>query len=170
LFRHIGLTKLRDVATRLIAEGKINSNARGRMPGLCDYRDRIATFNLVEYTFDIDVRRWQRRGFLVPNTTFLTLWGTDERRCCSLRGRVISENQLRLSYRVRTPGKRWQRKEQPIRIVWDNCRYGGRRPWLLCPACSRRVAVLYLGGTNPLSFCCRGCAKLKYHCERSGPR
>lgn len=140
------------------------------MPGLCDDRDRIATFNLVEYTFDIDVRRWQRREFLVPNTTILTVWRTDERRCCSLRAQIISENQVRLIYRVRMPGKRWQRKEQPVWIVWDNCRYGGRRPWLLCPTCLRRVAVLYLGGTSPLSFSCRRCAKLKYDCQRGGPR
>jgi hypothetical protein len=140
------------------------------MPGLCDYRDRVATFNLVEYTFDIDVRRWQRREFLTPNTTFLILWRTDEGKCCSLRVRVISEDQVRLIYSVRMPGKRWQRKEQPVSIVWDSCRYGGRRPWLLCPACWRRVAVLHLGGISPLAFSCRQCAKLKYDCERSGPR
>jgi hypothetical protein len=158
------------VATYLIGEGKINSSSRGRMPGLCDYHANLSTFNLVEYTFDIDVRRWQRREFLIPNTTFLTLWRTDEGRCCSLRVRVMSESQVRLIYRVRMPGKRWQRKEQPVGIVWDSCRYGGRRPWLLCPVCRRRVAVLHLGGISPLSFSCRRCAKLTYECERSGPR
>ena len=158
------------VATHLIGEGKIDPNSRGRRPGLCDYRDKISTFSLVEYTFDIDVRRWQRRGFLLPDTTFLILWRTDERGVCSLRVRVISENQVRLIYRVRMPGKRWQRKEQPVWVVRDNCRYGGRRPWLLCPACARRVAVLHLGGASPLSFSCRRCARLKYECERSAAR
>jgi hypothetical protein len=111
------------------------------MPGLCDYRDKVATFNLVEYTFDIDVRRWQRREFLTPNTTFLTLWRTDDRKCCSLRVRVISEDQVRLIYSLRMPGRRWQRKEQPIEIVWDSCRYGGRQRTLRVHLLSSASAV-----------------------------
>src|SRR5450631_3394674 len=68
------------------------------------------------------------------------------------------------------PGKRWQQMDQRVWIVWHSCRYGGQRPWLLCPACVRRMAVLYLGGASALSFSCRRCAKLKYDSQRSGPR
>jgi hypothetical protein len=50
------------------------------------------------------------------------------------------------------------------------CRYGGQGPWLLCPACLRKMAVLYLGGASALSFSCRRCAKLKYDSQRSGLR
>jgi hypothetical protein len=40
------------------------------------------------------------------------------------------------------------------------CNYGGRRPWLLCPECERRVANLYAGVLPPLR--CRECAGMRY--------
>jgi hypothetical protein len=84
--------------------------------------------------------------------------------------RVLSADEVGLIYRVRMPGSRWQQMDQRVRIVWQPCRYGGQRPWLLCPACVGKVAVLYLGGASAFSFSCRRCAKLKYDSQRSGPR
>jgi len=167
------------MATYLIGEETITAIADPpvRMPGLCDYRDNPFTVTTVEYTFDIDVRRWQRRGLLIPETTFHAMWLADragtasEARTASLKVRVVSADEVRLIYRVRMPGKsRWQEMDQRVWIVWQPCRYGGQRPWLLCPACFRKVAVLYLGGTSAFSFSCRRCAKLKYDSQRSGRR
>jgi hypothetical protein len=44
---------------------------------------------------------------------------------------------------------------QQIGVSWTRCHYGGARPWLHCPSCQRRVAILLraLGG-----YCCRNCA------------
>src|ERR1700686_4781698 len=116
----------------------------------------------VECAFDIDVRRWQRRGLLIPGTTFLAFWRTygagtaSDGRSASLKVRVVSADEVGLIYRVRMPGRpRWQEMDQRVRIVRHPCRYGGQRPWLLCPACVRRVAVLYLGGASAFSFSCR---------------
>lgn len=46
-----------------------------------------------------------------------------------------------------------------VGIVRTACHYGGNRPWLSCPPCGRRVAVLYLRGGR---FICRHCARAVY--------
>ena len=167
------------MATYLIGEETITAIAgpQVRMPGLCDYRDNPFTLIPVECAFDLDVRRWQRRGLLIPGMTFLAFWRTygagtaSDGRSASLKVRVVSADEVGLIYRVRMPGRpRWQEMDQRVRIVRHPCRYGGQRPWLLCPACVRRVAVLYLGGASAFSFSCRRCAKLKYDSQRSGVR
>jgi hypothetical protein len=109
------------------------ANPRGRMPGLCDYGRDFLTSPLVECAFGIDVRRWHRHKLLIPDTTFCCMWRTDDGKLASLKVRVESDTKVRLIYRVRMPGKRWQHLETPVRLAWDSCRYGGRRPWILCP-------------------------------------
>jgi len=145
-------------------------DAQRRMPGLCDYYRSCSTYSLVERAFDIDVRRWSRRGLLVLGTTFLCHWLTEEDRTATLKVRVESDDQVRLIYRVRMPRRRWQQLERTVSIVWDSCRYGGRRPWLICPNCGQSMAVLYLGGASPIAFCCRQCAGLKYTSQHGGAR
>src|SRR6266851_768463 len=134
----------------LWGEATMAQDAQRRMPGLCDYYRSCSTYSLVERAFDIDVRRWSRRGLLVLGTTFLCHWLTEEDRTATLKVRVESDDQVRLIYRVRMPRKRWQQLERTVSIVWDSCRYGGRRPWLICPNCGQSMAVLYLGGASPI--------------------
>lgn len=45
-----------------------------------------------------------------------------------------------------------------VRIAYTHAGFGGRRAWMLCPVCSRRVRILYLI-PRP---CCRGCAGIPY--------
>ncbi len=89
-------------------------DAQRRMPGLCDYYRSCSTYSLVERAFDIDVRRWSRRGLLVLGTTFLCHWLTEEDRTATLKVRVESDDQVRLIYRVRMPRKRWQQLERTV--------------------------------------------------------
>jgi hypothetical protein len=62
--------------------------------------------------------------------------------------------------------------EQRVPITWTPCRFGGRRPWFVCPAssggryCGRRVAVLY--GAGEL-FACRRCCGLVYASQQESP-
>jgi hypothetical protein len=66
---------------------------------------------------------------------------------------------------VRRPGGEWQDVEQPTPIAWSPCRFGGARPYFVCPgivngiACKRRVTKLYGAGTY---FLCRHCYRLAY--------
>jgi hypothetical protein len=74
-----------------------------------------------------------------------------------------------LSYRARRPGEEWRDVEQRTRIVWLPCRFGGARPYFVCPgivngiACRRRVARIYGAGTY---FLCRHCYRLTYTSQR----
>jgi hypothetical protein len=43
---------------------------------------------------------------------------------------------------------------QQIRVSWTRCNYGGARPWLHCPHCNRRVAILLKGMGG---YFCRAC-------------
>ena len=58
-----------------------------------------------------------------------------------------------------------------VRIVRMPCRYGGSRPYFICPGinngktCSRRVAKLYMAGKH---FLCRHCADLRYQSQSEG--
>lgn len=42
----------------------------------------------------------------------------------------------------------------------------GRRAWMLCPVCSRRVGKLYLSRRNPSRPACRNCLHLNYDSQR----
>jgi hypothetical protein len=74
-------------------------------------------------------------------------------------------DQLMLSYRVRKQGSEWRDVEQPTQILWVACRFGGQRPYFLCPArgCGRLVTKLYGAGTY---FLCRHCYRLAYASQR----
>jgi hypothetical protein len=98
----------------------------------------------------VDVRRWQRDGFLVAGRSFACRWGNvvvvaasttrgepDQVSLCSWHG-----------------GSTYS-----IRLAWTSCNYGGSRAWFICPrSCGRRVAILY--GDGP--FACRHCRQLAY--------
>jgi hypothetical protein len=43
---------------------------------------------------------------------------------------------------------------QSIQVSWTRCHFGGARPWLHCPFCQRRVALLFRGLAG---YCCRAC-------------
>jgi hypothetical protein len=81
------------------------------------------------------------------------------------------QHRLQLDYRFRhDDGEDWQHVVQTLHLVRVPCRYGGERPYFLCPgklggnACGRRVTKLYNGGRY---FLCRHCYHLTYasQCE-----
>ena len=80
-------------------------------------------------------------------------------------------DRLHLSYRVRTGGGEWQDVEETVRIVRVACRFGGSRPYFICPgvvngvACGRRVAKLHGSGRF---FLCRHCYRLAHASQSEG--
>ena len=44
-------------------------------------------------------------------------------------------------------------------VEWTPCRFGGRRPWFLCPVCRYNAAILYAAGDT---WACRKCLGLSY--------
>ena len=111
----------------------------------------------------IDVRRWNRDGFLRPYQSFGWQWTRDGEVIASIRVRTESHRVI-LSYRHQSYGDDWKRESYSIYLDWTDCNLGGQRPWFLCPAlgCGRRVAILYGGGI----FACRHCYQLAYASQR----
>jgi hypothetical protein len=113
----------------------------------------------VEHYYSIDVRAWQRQGLLHPHVSFF-FWvhkhGHDPMHVCVTSG----QDRVELSYNNHGGPQRGH-----IELVWTPCRYGGRRPWFVCPAiaCGRRVVKLYLRGGD---FRCRACHRLAYASQR----
>ena len=70
-----------------------------------------------------------------------------------------------LLYAYRENAGDWRTLEQPTPVAWTPCRFGGRRPYFLCPGadCGRRVSMLYSAGA---SFLCRHCHQLVFRSQR----
>ena len=68
---------------------------------------------------------------------------------------------LILNYSATSNGERKDYR-YPVGLSWTPCRFGGERPWFLCPSCQRRVAILYGGAV----FACRHCYRLAYESQR----
>jgi len=79
-------------------------------------------------------------------------------------GYRVEADSLVLDYRVKINGE-WESIEEPIWLDRTACNYGGARPWMLCPCCGRRVAVLALHGSR---FVCRHCHKRPYGSQQEG--
>jgi hypothetical protein len=80
-------------------------------------------------------------------------------------------DRLRLIYRVRISDGDWEDVVESVHITRVPCRYGGTRPYFVCPgiindkACGRRVAKLYGPGRF---FLCRHCYRLTYSSQSEG--
>ena len=111
----------------------------------------------------LDVRCWQREGFLTPGRAFGWQWTRDGEKVASIDVRTEIDR-VTLSYRRRSGDSEWKRVEYPVRLNWTPCTYRGQRAWFICPArgCGRRVAILYGGAL----FACRHCYRLAYPCQR----
>ena len=119
-----------------------------------------------EDRWPLDVRKWQRKGCLVPGTSWVhtrTLNGKD---IGSIRAAAY-EGCVKLSYRFKTGdyGSEWESREYFVNLERTRCNYGGTRPWFLCPmlGCGRRMAILYFRDGY---FACRECLRLAYQSQR----
>jgi hypothetical protein len=112
----------------------------------------------------IDVRRWQRDGYLVPGRQLDWQWTRNGEKVAAISVKIES-GRLRLIYSYRRNGGDWESLDYPVCLQTTACHYGGERYWFTCPAagCGRRVAVLYLGGKI---FACRHCYRLAYKSQR----
>lgn len=105
----------------------------------------------------LDVRQLARAGCLRPGQGYLWTWSCEGVQTASVYV-VTGSDHLQLSYRLRIDGSEWHPVIATVRLERTPCTYGGTRPWLLCPHCLRRCAVIYTG-RRPL---CRRCLRLAY--------
>lgn len=95
----------------------------------------------------LDVNWLKREGILTPGRRSSVSWSRGDRPAGDIAiraetGRVV------LVYRSRSYGEEWEDVEEPVRLTWTPCNYGGERPWFVCPGarCGRRVGKLYAAG------------------------
>jgi hypothetical protein len=114
------------------------------------------------------VSRLQRDGLLVSGRSFGWSWYSNDEKVASIQIHTQADRVI-LDYRHRKGEGEWKAQYYPVMLDWTACHYGGRRAWFFCPArgCSRRVAVLYIGGSG--IFACRHCYQLAYACQRETP-
>jgi len=122
----------------------------------------------VEACRSLDVNRLNREGCLQPGWRGGRQWTRDGETVASI-GLKSEADRLHLSYRYRFGEGEWEDVEETVRIVHMPCRFGGTRPYFICPGvvngvtCGRRVAKLYGPGKY---FLCRHCYRLAY-CSQS---
>ena len=105
----------------------------------------------------LDVRWLQRHGYFTPWPRLMS-WHCGAHPAGSINVSLQPEG-LVLEYRYHLVGGAWEAVRQVVPLTWTPCHYGGQRPWLRCPGCQRRVALLCLGGKW---FLCRHCYALPY--------
>lgn len=120
--------------------------------------------NCTEDSRSIDIRRWQREGYLATEQHLDWVWQRNGEKVASISVE-FETGQLRLIYSCRKQGAEWEKLNYPVKLQTSVCYYGGVRYWFTCPlvGCGRRVALLYLGDKY---FACRRCYHLAYKSQR----
>jgi hypothetical protein len=125
----------------------------------------------VDGTRSLDVMQLARAGYLSGCRSGSWQWTYQGEPTASIQI-TGGRDAVILHYRVKSRGDDWQSIEQRVPILWNNCRFGGERPWFVCDVhangvyCGRRVAKLHGGGRL---FACRHCYRLGYTVQRGGP-
>src|SRR4051794_29978958 len=99
--------------------------------------------NTVKSCRSLDINRLQRTGCLEPGWAGNWQWTRDGELVALINLRA-DVDRLRLTYRVSKCNGEWEDVDETVRIVRVPCRFGGRRPYFICPGlvngsyCGRR--------------------------------
>ncbi len=124
----------------------------------------------VEGRLALDANRLYRDGCLEPGWTGTTQWIRDGKPLGTINLRAESFR-LVLSYRCGVAEGQLQDIEDSVPIYYLACRFGGCRPYFLCPGvldsvvCNRRVVKLFGAGCF---FRCKHCHGLTHATQQKG--
>ena len=111
-----------------------------------------------EQCLRLDVRQMYRAGVL--KDFYVGSWRWTNSYTGEHNGRIgFSVESAALVLRYTAAGNA---REQRVMIDRTRCHFGGARPWLTCPVCNRRVAVIYFRSGR---FACRHCQRIAYMCQ-----
>jgi hypothetical protein len=74
----------------------------------------------------LDIRRWQRDGYLEPGRHIDWQWSINGEKVAAISVKVENE-QLRLIYNYRKGNDEWESLDYPVRLQTTSCNYGGVR-------------------------------------------
>jgi hypothetical protein len=118
----------------------------------------------------IDVNWLHREGCLRPGWAGGLRWASDGEEIATINLRAKADG-IHLIYRVCVGEGEWEDVAEIVRLVRLPCRFGGARPYFMCPGavndvtCGRRVAKLYGAGRY---FLCRHCYRLALASQGEG--
>ncbi len=95
----------------------------------------------VESCRSLDVNRLHREGCITPGSRGACEWTRDGEKVVSIILRA-EDDRLRLCYRARIGDGKWEDVEETVRIVRVPCRFGGARPYFICPGVVNGVATV----------------------------
>jgi hypothetical protein len=135
-------------------------------PGSGRWRNR--TRKTVESYRMLDVNQLSEKGCLRPGWSSTCQW-TDGDEVASIN--LFAEaDRLSLSYTLRVRDGKSEDMTETIPIVHLHCRFGGSRPYFICPGdgtdCGRRITKLHLSRRY---FLCRHCNQLAYASQYEQP-
>ena len=134
------------------------------MGGIGSGRPAMYSTNMVEDCLSLNVNFLHRQGNLRNGSAGSLQWSSNGRRVSSI-GFRMEGNQFILDYRHRSYGDKWEDVKEHVLVVRNPCRFGGTRPFFICPSvmngvvCGRRVVKLFAHGKY---YLCRHCYRLKY--------
>ena len=140
------------------------------MGGLGSGRPPDYSRQTVEDHLPLDVNELNRAGRLHPGGRGIWEWKQDGTVVSRIQIRTMT-NYLVLTYSYVDDKNSWKKVDQAVPIVRVPCRFGGTRPYFICPGmvggavCGKRVVKLYAPGKY---FLCRHCYELSYASQREG--
>lgn len=119
---------------------------------------------VIEDRKKIDVLWMKRQNCLDAGNAGSLYWSINGEQVGSIQYRS-HEHYLQLIYKVSRYQEEAQDIDMKVPLEWVECRFGGRRPYFICPnrRCQKRVQFLYDGFPY---FLCRHCLELAYHSQR----
>ena len=95
----------------------------------------------------LDVNRLNKAGALRPGWTGTCQWSNQEVRVVTRADGLVLSN---------------AGAAEEVLVLWEDCGFGGRRPFFCCPGCGERTLHLY----RLRHFRCRTCHGLSYGSQR----
>jgi hypothetical protein len=114
----------------------------------------------------VDIRRLHKDGLLVPGRWTGWRWTRPFQFEVKIEAPHGGAGDLILCCQRVSQDVKWSPVQFRLQLAWTPCTYGGARPWLVCPACRGRAAILYFDAPSKLA--CRRCFRLRYRSQLEG--
>lgn len=113
--------------------------------------------NTVESYRNINIAKIHKWGYTNSGNWGMLSWSRMDKEISRIA--IIGGKQsIKLFYEYINSDDSRDKMNYKIKLSWSTCNFGGYRPWFMCPACNRRVAILY----GSKYFICRHCLELRY--------
>jgi len=123
---------------------------------------RYGSKSTVDSQHAVDIRYLKKQGSLWTGNNGSLTWSCRGEQTGAINYQV-KESGIKLTYNFRTDNiGEWQAIEQFVSFDYTPCNYGGKRTWLLCTGCNRRVTCIYVVGKY---FLCRHCYGLNHQSQ-----